>query len=434
MATVFGWVLFGLALMVSIGLHELGHMIPAKKFGVRVSQYMIGFGPTLWSRKRGETEFGVKGIPLGGYIRMIGMFPPNPKGDVDQESLSRTQTLIESLRADSLAEIHEGEENRAFYNLSVPKKLVIMSGGPITNLLLATFLFAIAFTVIGNPVLTTRIASVVACVPTNENLEGLLSTDGTCHGSPATAAHTAGIAAGDVLVSVDSRPITSWSDLSGAVAHRGGLVTEVTYRAGSTTVTKQVKISKLTEDVLDAEGKPTGEKSTRGFLGVSPQMTYRRESAGYVLPQVGSMIVDATKSLGQFPAQVLATGSNLFNSKPRSPNGPVSIVGIGQMTGQIASAPDESLKAKTRDFLILIASVNLFLFIFNVIPILPLDGGHVAGALYEGSRRVIARVLRRPRPGPADTAKMWPLAYGVTLLLIAMSIVTVLADILKPIG
>ena len=208
----------------------------------------------------------------------------------------------------------------------------------------------------------------------------------------------------------------------------------MSYRVGSTTVTKQVKISTLTQDVLDPSGKPTGKKTTRGFLGVSPQMTYARQSAGFVLPQVGSMIVESVKSLGQFPAQVLSTGSNLLNSEPRSPNGPVSIVGIGQMTGQIASAPDESLRAKTRDFLILIASVNLFLFIFNVIPILPLDGGHVAGALYEGGRRLIARALRRPRPGPGDTAKMWPLAYVVTLLLIAMSIVTVLADIFKPIG
>jgi len=434
MATVLGWVLFGLALMLSIGLHELGHLLPAKRFGVRVSQYMIGFGPTLWSRKKGETEFGVKAIPLGGYIRMIGMFPPNPKGVVDLESLSRTQRLIESLRADSLAEIHEGEENRAFYNLTVSKKLIIMSGGPLTNLMLSTLLFAVAFTVIGNPVLTTRIASVVACVPTTDNPQGLLSTDGQCHGSPATAARVAGMVPGDVLLSVDSRPINSWSDLSTAVGHRGGLQTDVTYRSGATTVARRVTISTLTEDVLDAAGQPTGKKSTRGFLGVSPQLTYERQSSGYVLPQVGSMIVDAAKSLGQFPAQVFATGSNLLDSKPRNPNGPVSIVGIGQMTGQIASAPDESLKSKTRDFLILIASVNLFLFVFNVIPILPLDGGHVAGALYEGLRRVVARVLKRPRPGPADTAKMWPLAYVITLLLIAMSIVTVLADIFKPIG
>jgi membrane-associated protease RseP (regulator of RpoE activity) len=146
------------------------------------------------------------------------------------------------------------------------------------------------------------------------------------------------------------------------------------------------------------------------------------------------MIFSSVKALGQFPAQVFTTARQLFTSQKRSPSGPVSIVGIGQITGEIASAPNATLSAKTHDFLMLIASVNLFLFLFNMIPVLPLDGGHIGGALYEGTRRVIARIRRKPRPGPVDTAKMWPLAYGVTLLLIAMSLVTVLADIIKPIG
>jgi membrane-associated protease RseP (regulator of RpoE activity) len=432
MSVVFGWVLFALALMVSIGIHELGHLIPAKKFGVRVSQYMIGFGPTLWSRTRGETEFGVKGIPLGGYIRMIGMFPPNPKGTVDKESLSRTQALIESLRADSLAEIRDDEEARAFYNLSVPKKLTIMAGGPVTNLLFAIALFAVTFTVIGNPTVTTQVATVVECVPSDANPDGLLSTDGQCHGSSKTAAFVAGIKPGDVLLSVNGLAINEWMDLGAGVKGRQGKLTEVTFRSGETVQARRVVVSTVSLDVLDANGNPTGKKEERGFLGVSPEIVNQRESLGYVLPEVGRMIVSSVKSLGQFPAQVFTTGSQLLSSEERSPSGPVSIVGIGQITGQIASAPDTSLEAKTRDFLMLIASVNLFLFIFNMIPVLPLDGGHIAGALYEGARRVVARILRKPRTGPADTAKMWPLAYAVTLVLIAMSIVTILADIFKP--
>lgn len=432
MSTIIGWVLFVLALMVSIGIHEFGHLIPAKKFGVRVSQYMIGFGPTLWSRKKGETEFGVKAIPLGGYIRMIGMFPPNPKGEVDVESLSRTQGLIESLRADSLAEIREGEEPRAFYNLSVPKKLTVMAGGPVTNLLFAIALFAVAFTVIGNPVVTTQVGAVVECVPTDANPDGLLSTDGQCHGSSKTAALTAGIKTGDELLAVNGKLIEEWRDLGTAVKGRQGKLTEVSFRSGDVIRVKQVVVSTVVLDVVDKNGNPTGDKQERGFLGVSPEVVNQRESIGYVLPEVGRMIVSSVKALGQFPAQVFTTGRNLFSSEERSANGPVSVVGIGQITGQIASAPDTSLGAKARDFLTLIASVNLFLFIFNMIPVLPLDGGHIAGALYEGVRRLIARLRRKPRPGPADTAKMWPLAYVVTLFLIAMSIVTVLADIFKP--
>jgi membrane-associated protease RseP (regulator of RpoE activity) len=434
MLTVIGWVLFLLALMISIGLHECGHLVPAKKFGVRVSQYMIGFGPTLWSRKRGETEFGLKAIPLGGYIRMIGMFPPNPKGEVDASSLSRTQTLVESLRADSLAEIHEGEASRAFYNLSVPKKLTIMAGGPVTNLLLSIVLFTVAFSVIGNPATTTTVASVVACVPTAANPEGLLSTDGQCHGSAKTAALVVGMKPGDRLLTINAKPITAWPDLGAAIRDREGKMTEVSFRSGSIIVIKQVVVSTLVSDVLDANGKPTGAQESRGFLGVSPEIVNERQPLGYVLPQVGSMIVSSVKALGQFPAQVFTTARQLFSSEKRSPNGPVSIVGIGQITGEIASAPNATLSAKAHDFLMLIASVNLFLFLFNMVPILPLDGGHIGGALYEGTRRVVARLRRKPRPGPVDTAKMWPLAYTVTLFLIAMSLVTVLADIIKPIG
>jgi len=434
MATVIGWLLFVLALMVSIGLHECGHLIPAKKFGVRVSQYMIGFGPTLWSRKRGETEYGLKAIPLGGYIRMIGMFPPNPNGDVEVESLSRTQALVESLRADSLAEINEGEDSRAFYNLSVPKKLTIMAGGPVTNLVLAFVLFTIAFTVIGNPTTTTRVASVVSCVPTAANPDGLLSTDAQCHGSSKTAAALAGISAGDELLFANRKEIATWSDVGVALHDRQGMRTEVSFRSGSTVVTKQVVISTLTTDVLDEQGVPTGAKTDRGFFGISPEIVNIRQPVSFVFPQVGSMIISSVKALGTFPAQVFTTARQLFTSQKRSPTGPISIVGIGQITGEIASAPNVTLSAKAYDFLTLIASVNLFLFLFNMIPVLPLDGGHIGGAIYEGARRVIARIRRKPRPGPVDTAKMWPLAYGVTLLLIAMSLVTVLADILKPIG
>ena len=434
MSTVIGWVLFALALMVSIGIHEFGHLIPAKRFGVRVSQYMIGFGPTLWSRRKGETEFGVKAIPLGGYIRMIGMFPPNPKGEVDVDSLSRTQALIESLRADSLAEIHVGEESRAFYNLSVPKKLVIMAGGPLTNLLFAVVLFTLAFTVIGNPVITTTVATVVKCVPTEANPDGLLSTDGQCHGSDRTAAALAGIKPGDRLLTVNRASIKNWSDLGVAMKGRQGKLTEVTFASGNATVVRQVVLSQVAIDVLDGSGNPTGAKQERAFLGVSPLLGSHKESLGYVFPEVGRMIISSVKSLGQFPAQVFTTGKQLLTSEQRSPSGPVSVVGIGQLTGQIASAPDESLSTKTRDFLTLIGSVNLFLFIFNMVPVLPLDGGHIGGAVYEGVRRIVARIRRKPRPGPADTAKMWPLAYVVTLFLIAMSIVTVLADIFKPLS
>ena len=124
---------------VSIALHELGHLLPAKRFGLKVNQYMIGFGPTVWSRRRGETEYGLKAIPLGGYIRMIGMFPPrpgDPEGTIRVSSTGRFSQLADEARQLSLEEIKPGDEDRVFYKLSVPRKVVVMMGGPVMNLVI----------------------------------------------------------------------------------------------------------------------------------------------------------------------------------------------------------------------------------------------------------------------------------------------------------
>ena len=133
LAFILGVLFMATGIAVSIALHEVGHLVPAKRFGVRVTQYMVGFGPTMWSRRRGETEYGVKAIPLGGYIRMIGMFPPR-KGDdpgtVRVSSTGRFSQLVDEARAASLEEVRPGDENRVFYKLSVPKKVIVMLGGP----------------------------------------------------------------------------------------------------------------------------------------------------------------------------------------------------------------------------------------------------------------------------------------------------------------
>ena len=169
MLTLLGISIFAIGLLLSIALHELGHMAPAKKFGVKVPQYMVGFGPTVWSRIKGETEYGIKAIPLGGYIRMIGMFPPNPKGVQDREHLGRMGLMIESAREEVLAEIAPEDEPRTFYRLSVPKKLTVMFGGPFMNLVIATILFTVSLSVIGRPAVNTTVSEVVACVPTSAN-------------------------------------------------------------------------------------------------------------------------------------------------------------------------------------------------------------------------------------------------------------------------
>ena len=434
MLTLIGILIFAIGLLLSIALHELGHMAPAKKFGVKVPQYMVGFGPTLWSKVKGETEYGLKGIPLGGYIRMIGMFPPNPKGVQDPEKLGRMGQMVEAAREEVLAEITPEDEPRTFYRLSVPKKLTVMFGGPFMNLVIATILFTISLSVIGRPVVSTTVSDVVACVPTSANPNGIASTSGTCEGGESTPASEIGLAAGDKLLTVNGVEISAWEDLGAALGDQAGNVVDVTYLTSSgETITKNVEVAALESPVFGDNGDATGEFTIRGFLGVTPSFELEQSPVSEVPGFMATVTASSIAALMEFPARVFGLAGDLFTEAPRDPEGPVSVVGIGRISGQIASSEEVPTIYKAGDLITLLASVNLFLFVFNMVPILPLDGGHIAGALYEGARRQIARVRRKPLPGPVDTAKMLPVAYAMSLVLLAMSAIVILADIVKPI-
>jgi len=433
MLTALGIFIFAFGLLASIALHELGHMTPAKKFGVKVPQYMVGFGPTLWSRKKGETEYGIKAIPLGGYIRMIGMFPPNPKGVQDREHLGRMGLMIESAREEVLSEISQEDEPRTFYRLSVPKKLTVMFGGPFMNLVIATILFTISLSVIGRPEVTTTVSEVVACVPTSANPNGIASTSGTCDGGVSTPAAEIGLARGDKLLAINGAQIATWGDLGAALGDQGGKVVEVTYSTSAgETLTKSVEVAALKSEVFTDAGVATGEFTTRGFLGVSPSFDLVQAPISEVPGFMASITATSIGALLEFPARVFGLAGELFTDAPRDPQGPVSVVGIGRISGQITSSEAIPAIYKAGDLITLLASVNLFLFVFNMVPVLPLDGGHIAGALYEGARRQIAHIRRKPLPGPVDTAKMLPVAYAMSLVLLAMSAIVILADIIKP--
>lgn len=435
MLTLLGILIFAIGLLASIALHELGHMAPAKKFGVKVPQYMVGFGPTLWSRKKGETEYGIKAIPLGGYIRMIGMFPPNPRGVQDRERLGRMGLMIEDAREEVLAEISPEDEPRTFYRLSVPKKLTVMFGGPFMNLVIATILFTISLSVIGRPEVTTTVSEVVACVPTSSNPSGIASTSGTCDGGVSTPAAEIGLTAGDQLLVVNGVDIATWSDLGTALSDQAGKVVDVTYLTSEgETVSKSVEVAALKSEVFTDAGVATGEFTTRGFLGISPSFNLVQSPISEVPGFMTSVTASSIAALFEFPARVLGLAGDLFTEAPRDPEGPVSVIGIGRISGEITSSETVPAIYKVGDLITLLASVNLFLFVFNMVPVLPLDGGHIAGALYEGARRQVARIRRKPLPGPVDTAKMLPVAYAMSLVLLAMSAIVILADIFKPIS
>ena len=426
LAFVIGVALMVVGLAVSIALHELGHLWPAKRFGVRVGQYMIGFGPTLWSRRIGETEYGFKAIPLGGYISMAGMYPPSP------ETASRTgragggffATMVQDAR-DANDETLQGDgDTRVFYRLPVWKRVVVMLGGPVMNLLFAMVLFAILLTGIGVQTATTTVARLSECVPATSTSECTAS-------DPAAPAETAGMQPGDTIVSIDGEPVADFAEASAIIrSSPGEALTFVVERDGaeqSITVTPAATESETTS----ADGATTTEEV--GFLGVGPVVEYVRQPI-WVGPQLALQNVGAVAAIiWQLPVKVWDTGVSLVTGQERDPNGPLSIVGAGRLSGEVAAA-DSPVLNRVAGFLSLLASLNIALFVFNLIPLLPLDGGHIAVALWDGLKRAWAKLFRRPPPKPVDATKLVPVTFVVVIGLIAMGAVLIIADIVNPVS
>jgi membrane-associated protease RseP (regulator of RpoE activity) len=449
---ILGVLFVAIGIIVSIALHEVGHLVPAKLFKVRVTQYMVGFGRTLWSTKKGDTEYGIKAIPAGGFVAMIGMYPPNKTdGSVRPSSTGLLQTLAESraeprkagrlekLAADARDMAHEEvgpeDENRVFYKLPVWKKIIIMLGGPAMNFVIAIVLMAVVLMGFGIAQPTTTLAEVNACqVKYGEQPPADLSN---CTPTPAAAA---GLKPGDKIVSFDGKQPASWDELSAWIKADAGRNVPITVERGGQSVSLSITPVLTARPVVNAAG--VAEKDANGgvltqevgFAGISPASANVPQPVTAVLPAVGDNIAAVAGVVVNLPQRMVAVAQAAFSSAPRDPNGPVSVVGVGRVAGELAATEQVPLSARIAALISLIAGVNIALGVFNLIPLLPLDGGHVAGALYEGARRRIAKWFGRKDPGPFDIAKLLPLTYVVASVLLVMGALLIYADIVKPVN
>ncbi|MGO3885309.1 MAG: M50 family metallopeptidase [Mycetocola sp.] len=477
---ILGVVAVALGLGLSIALHEVGHLIPAKLFGIKVTQYMVGFGKTLFSWRRGETEYGIKMLPLGGYISMIGMFPPvapgakaeesstgflqaldetrrrrdtaaaeqpvsagaaGPQGgtdvntaDPDAAPVGRLESIIRDAREVSAESIGDGEDARAFYRQSAWKRIVVMLGGPAMNLLLAVLFYAILLMGFGNPVATTTVASVNECViVSGSEQQGCTPSD------PAAPAASAGIRAGDRIISVDGTAVSTWEESSAiirespetaipVVVERDGARQTLTL---TPMLTERVQLGDDGQPLTDAQGKQV--VAEQGFAGMVAKQELQPQGPESVLPAVGDNIVSVGTIILNLPQRLIDTAQAAFGPGERDADGPISVVGVGRLAGEVASMDEVPFESKVATIVGMLGSLNVALFVFNLVPLMPLDGGHILTAVWEKLKRTTARLRGRPDPGPVDGAKAVPVTIVVAALIGGMTLLLIFADIVKPI-
>ncbi|HUS22074.1 MAG TPA: M50 family metallopeptidase [Aeromicrobium sp.] len=421
-----GVVVFLVGVAASIALHEVGHMWPAKRFGVKVTQYFVGFGRTLWSVKRGETEYGVKAIPLGGYVKLVGMLPPERGGDPNELRKADTgllSQLISDARHAEHEHVTEADQDRLFYRKPWWQKLIVMAGGPMTNVAISAVLFTVLIAGFGVEEPTTTVKAVADCAITDAEA-GRHCTDA----DPITPARKIGLQPGDRIVTFNGRAVESWPDLTRAIRSNGDRIATLGIERGGSRIEQSVATTVVARASIDDP-----EKTQKvGFLGVEPRFAIVRHG----LPTVGIVMwgyTTATADVIVHLPQRMVDVAKAAVGAPRKSDGPISVVGASRVAGELVTVDHPSWRERSVRILALLASLNLFLALFNFIPLLPLDGGHIAGALWEAVRRGWASLRGRPDPGYVDVARMLPIAYGVGALLLVMGVLLIYADIVNPV-
>ena len=396
LATV-GFLALFIGVLVSVMLHEGGHFLTARRFGMKATHFFVGFGPTLWSRHRGETEYGVKALPVGGFVKIVGMTP--------------------------LEELEPGDEDRAFFKQPAPRRAVVLAAGSFVHFVLAIVLVYGVVLFNGLPDDSAPVVGDVStCVPA--------TLDATCTDAGAQPAPAAGLVrAGDRVVAVDGVPTPTWRSV--VVAVRGSALRTVTLTLRRDGQTREVSLTPVSVERPPLDGGT--QTQAVGAIGVAQGLAMKHygplAASGQTTHVLGQMLQGTYDTL----AHKLGSVTKLFSSD-RDKTGLVGVVGAGRVSGEILSAQGEPLSLRIANIVFMLAGLNLFVGIFNLLPLLPLDGGHIAILGYEQARDRLRRM--RGYRGPlqrVDLAKLMPVTYAVVILFAGLTLMLLGADIVNPI-
>lgn len=368
--------LAAIALIVMVMLHEFGHFVAARATGMKATEFFLGFGPRLWSTRRGETEYGVKAIPAGGYVRIIGMT--------------------------NLEDVDPADEERTYRQKSTGARVLVASAGVLVQLVLALICFMAIGLLWGRPDTGSwQIARV----------------------QPGTPAARAELTAGDRIVSVDGAAVATFDQATDLLREHPGDVVELgVTRDGER---RDVEVTLL------ARHPDTGERV--GFLGVGGEPTFTRvgvvRGAGYGLSLLTDSITSGVQGVGKifspsgFRSWVDNVSSLTDEDQPATSGSGERVV---SPVGVVRSA-DDLIAGSVPNALALFATINVFVALINLIPLPPFDGGHIAVALYEWVR---SRGNRRYR---VDYARLLPIAVAVITVMLMLGVTSLLLDIVRPV-
>ncbi|TVU86848.1 RIP metalloprotease [Corynebacterium aurimucosum] len=398
MANVLGIVLFALGIGITVALHEAGHMFTARAFGMRVRRYFIGFGPRVASFTRGHTEYGLAAFPVGGFCDIAGM-------TAQDEFLT------------------EEEEPYAMYKKPAWQRIIVLAGGITVNLLLGFIILLIIAMTTGlpNPDADVRPRVGEVSCTANQNSAGDLEP---CQGKG--PAGEAGVEPGDIVLALNGETMDSFAQLRDTVmTHPGETVTLTVERDGAP---RDFDIPLATVTRLNAEGQLV----EFGAIGMTNQIIDIRETYSFVdaIPATarysGYALNATVQGIAQFPAKIPGVVASIFGQE-RDVNGPMSVVGASRVGGELVE------RSLWSSFFMMLATLNFFLALFNLIPLPPFDGGHIAVIIYEKIRDALRRLMGKEPKGPADYTKLMPITYVLAFLLMAVGALIMIADVVNPI-